>query len=212
MKNWLKELGPVDWLQALLMVVLFVMLLFAAARSFSQECDEYGYNCDNFNSENIMSSENVMSSGDSLALGFGGTRFGAAIGDCMGTQARTYLFGLYGQQTLTESHWCEAFNLISAGYTDAGTYILCHHTVLKDMPGCPGPLLSMVPEVPPVPTVPDDLAEHYQISDTRYSELADQLARIEAQNQANAQAAANRRAEERRYAQSVITQVQELVP
>jgi hypothetical protein len=217
-----KKLDWIDWLQILLAGTLFVMLMVAAAPVFAQKCGgHYGDDCGTDVTTDVTT--NVTSSltggttsvggSDNLALGLGSPSFGAAIGDCMGTQARSFLFGLYGQQTLTESYWCEAFNLASAGYPEAAAYILCNHTVLKDMPGCPGPILSMVPVAPVVvPTVPDDLAEHYQVSDIRYLQLAEQLSRIEAQNQANARAAANRMAEERKYAQSVIAKVKEITP
>ena len=146
-----------NFIHALMLIASIILVLMVAVSIVeAQECGEFGYNCDD-NSvvtdvANVTSVSNVIGGNENLAIGLSSPRFGAAIGDCMGTTASSYLWGIYGSQKLKESFWCESFNLIRAGYADAGTWILCNRTILKDMPDCPGPLAEMVTKELPIDT------------------------------------------------------------
>jgi len=199
-----RKFDPWNLLDLLLVCAAIIIVLSIAIPALAQDCGEGGYNCDSIE----LASNPVIGGSDTLALGFGGTRFGAAIGDCMGTQARTYLWGIYGQQTLTESYWCEAANLYKMGLTEAANYVLCNHTILKTMPDCPGPLASMLEEPPEtVDTVESDVHQQFEIQDSRYSELAARFDAMEVSRQANIRAAARKQAEEKEYNQQILEQV-----
>ena len=201
-----RKFDPWNLLDLLLVCAAIIIVLSIAIPALAQDCGEGGYNCDSIE----LASNPVIGGSDTLALGFGGTRFGAAIGDCMGTQARTYLWGIYGQQTLTESYWCEAANLYKMGLTEAANYVLCNHTILKTMPDCPGPLVEFLADTNPVMNdeLPaEHIQQHFEIADSRYSELTARFDQMEASRQANARAAARKQAAEKEYNQQILEQV-----
>ena len=188
-----------NFIHALMLIASIILVLMVAVSIVeAQECGEFGYNCDD-NSvvtdvANVTSVSNVIGGNENLAIGLSSPRFGAAIGDCMGTTAASYLWGIYGSQKLKESFWCESFNLIRAGYADAGIWILCHRTILKDMPDCPGPLVEMVKvdkESDNLDNKPEiiEIQQQFEIQDTRYSELAARFEASENEKRANARAA-----------------------
>ena len=196
----------------LLCLAVVIILSVAVPIVFAQECGEFGYNCDDNSvvTEVVTSVSNVIGGNENLAIGLSSPRFGAAIGDCMGTQARTYLWGIYGQQTLTESYWCEAANLYKMGLTEAANYVLCNHTILKTMPDCPGPLVEFLADTNPVMNdeLPaEHIQQHFEIADSRYSELTARFDAMEVSRQANIRAAARKQAEEKEYNQQILEQV-----
>jgi len=83
---------------------------------------------------------------DALALGFGGASFDVDIAQCVGSQSDTFFFGIYGKQRLRQNYWCHAITLANAGYIEAAEYMLCHHTVLSNMPDCPGNIFRPEPK------------------------------------------------------------------
>lgn len=198
-------------------LIIFMLVLLIAPPLWAQDCGEFGYRCDdnsvvaNPTLNNTVGGSNLSAGGnDSLALGFGGVRFGAAIGDCMGTQARTFLFGLYGQQTLTESYWCESFNLFQAGHSKAAIWILCNRTILKEMEDCEKSFVvdesgSVVDDEVHVDHIQVS-QQQFQMADTRMSEMVAWREEVDR----GRQAAARRAAEDRAFNQETLDKLRAL--
>lgn len=121
---------------ALVILALFAM----SVPLWAQECR--GHSCNDADGTIVDTNLSTSISDDNLALGFGGASFDVDIGDCMGSQSDQYLFGLWGKQRMRENYWCHAMTLIQAGYVEAGSFMLCNHTILAQMPDCPGNLFE----------------------------------------------------------------------
>jgi len=127
----------------LIQLLIIVMLVVAAIEVAWGQENCRGHSC-NSDGAPIDVSQSVagpvIGGSDSLGLGFGGPQFDVDIAQCMGTQSDSYLWNIWSKQRMTENYWCHAITLINAGYVEAGTYMLCNHTVLGEMNDCPGPL------------------------------------------------------------------------
>ena len=159
-----------------LFLIVFALFLMSAPL-WAQECRGHSCNGGEGVSTTVGGSTitNAIGGADSLALGFGGADFDVAIAGCVGSVASTYGFGAFGRQKLKEDHWCQAMSLIGAGYRDAGEFILCTETILKDMDDCPGSLA----EKPSDATQDDsDMLGHAQAEEQHTEQLVASMAAI----------------------------------
>jgi len=134
------------WIIVGLAVVL--VLLFSPTWTQDIECD--GGPCGEF----VDLSSTTLSGSDTVAFGFGSPSYDVDINNCTGSTSRSFVFGLFSHQRLQEIHFCHAMNLISAGYVDAGNWLLCNKTKMSEMPDCPGTLF--LPDQPTTSTERED--------------------------------------------------------
>ena len=70
---------------------------------------------------------------DALGLGFSSPSFGAAIAQCVATEAGNYLFGAYGRQKVVVNYWCMGSSLRQLGLYDMSARVWCEKTDLGDL-------------------------------------------------------------------------------
>lgn len=111
---------------------------------------------------------------DAFGLGLSSPSFGAAISQCVATEASNWIFGAYGRQKVVANYHCMGLSYLRSGMYDAGEFILCKHTELSDMPDCPAAVaqFNMAVQAMPEPEVAEEKHEELeQIHDAQLSEL-----------------------------------------
>jgi len=122
-----RENGRFPLLYLIVLAVVVVFLVFKVTEAGDEE---------------EIIEQHVTTGGDSsVGLGFGGTQFDVDIAQCVGSVVDSW-FIFYSKQRLQENYWCHAITLANAGYIEAAEYMLCQHTVLSEMPDCPGKVLD----------------------------------------------------------------------
>lgn len=187
-------------------VILIVLLILATVNLALASGDEI---------EQELENTIAIGGNNSLGLGFGGAQFDVDIGQCIGSEAQTWFFGIYGRQTLKENAWCHAITLINSGYTDAGEWLLCHYTYLSEMPDCPGPMFiqpetnSIVDDASVVEDTEDEFVQEqlmqYQMQIT---DLASSLDNLKSNQARSARQASVQKQADQEYAQEVLKKLE----
>jgi len=136
-----KKYEPINLSWWIIVALVIVLVLLFSPTWAQHECR---YNCPDDNPIDVSQVVTGPIIGGNDYLGFGGPQFDVDIGQCMGTKSDHYIFGLWSNQRMVENYWCHAITLINAGYVDAGIFMLCKHTVLSEMDGCPGPFVELL--------------------------------------------------------------------
>jgi hypothetical protein len=110
---------PVNISWFLIACLLFTMLWVATGEAQEQRQS---------NDQNEVQGHIVGS--DALGLGLSSPSFGAAIAQCVATEASNFAFGAYGKQKVVVNYWCMGSSLYQMGHHDMAARVWCEKTDL----------------------------------------------------------------------------------
>ena len=120
-----KQYQPINPLW-LVLVALAVVVIVSQVANAQHEVDVRQSNDMNTATGNVLG-------GDAIGVGFSSPSFGAAIAQCIATEASNWAFGAYGKQKVIVNYWCMGSSLYQMGRYDAAARVWCHRTDLGDL-------------------------------------------------------------------------------
>ena len=167
-KNPQLEKKKIDWLNVAAIVATVVLFLLLIGSAFAQD--------DNFQSNdmNTQTAGNVSTGGnDALGLGFSSPSFGAAVAQCVATEASNYAFGAYGKQKIVVNYWCVGSSLYQMGKYYGAALALCRKTELGDLYPSEDECMSdlSTPPETPVTVVSEPLVAEYREEEDVHAQM-----------------------------------------
>ena len=158
------------WLDRALVICVVLMLLLLALSATASERHQTPVDVETNVGGSVV--ENQIGGNETLALGFSSPSFGAALAQCAGTTAKSFLFGLYGQQKIGPNYWCIGSSLYQMGKYQAAAFVLCGKAGLADAYPTHGECIKDLSAAPQEPE--DDVEESFVFPDNHDAELAQQ--------------------------------------
>lgn len=167
-----KEFQPSNILWLVIAAVVVILLV-------SESKAQHQSNDMNNQTAGDITGGNVAFSGKgSYAIGQGS--FDVDINQCMGSVARSFVFGLYGDQKLQQNYWCHAESLFRLHRYEAAAHIWCNKTYLGELYESVESCVADMGEPPAMPEpAPEEPVAADEYEDMHVAQLEEQQERID---------------------------------